>query len=177
MSVKTHVLLTILLVIAVSSGCATLQDVLNISKPSASLQGLRFEDITLSYAKILFDVEIENPYPVALPLVNMDYSIASHAKPFLSGQADLQGTIAPHSTESVRLPAKISYLELVQAFKGVKPGSVMPYSADVGLSVDTPGLGLIRLPIKKNGELLVPSISDISQIDWQEIILEKAREQ
>ena len=162
--------------IAMGSGCATLQNTLNIRKPNASLQGLKFEEITLKSATMLFEVEVENPYPVALPLVNVDYNLASRAKQFLSGKADLQSTIAPHSKESVSLPARISYSDLLQAFKGIKPGSVIPYSADMGLSVDTPALGLMRLPIKKEGELSVLTIPDISEVDWKKMILDKTKQ-
>lgn len=38
-------------------------------------------------------------------------------------------------------------------------GSKIPYSAELGLSVDTPALGLIRLPLKKEGELVLPTVS------------------
>ena len=165
MYIKKYVILIVSLMIAMGSGCATLQNTLNILKPNASLQGLKFEEITLKSATLLFEVEVENPYPVSLPLVNVDYNLASRARQFLSGKADLQSTIAPHSKESVSLPAKISYLDLLQAFKGIKPGSVIPYSADMGLSVDTPALGLMRLPIKKESELSVPTIPDISEVD------------
>ena len=172
--IKKYVTLMISLMIVMGSGCATIQDALNIRKPNASLQGLKFEDITLNSATLLFDVEIENPYPVALPLVNVDYNLATRAQPFLSGKADLQTTIPPHGKESVSLPAKISYLDLLQAFKGIKPGTMIPYNADIGLSVDTPALGLIRLPINKQGDLAVPTIPAISEIDWKKMILDKA---
>ena len=177
MYIKQYVILIVSLIIAMGSGCTTIQDVLNIRRPNASLQDLKFEEITLRSATLLFDVEIENPYPVALPLVNVDYNLVSRAKPFLSGKADLQSTIAPHSRESVSLPAKISYLDLLQAFKGIKPGSVIPYSADMGLSVDTPALGLLRLPINKQGDISVPTIPAISEIDWKKMLLDKATQQ
>ena len=174
MYIKKYLTLIVSLIVVMGLGCATIQNALNIRKPSASLQGLKFEEITLDSATLLFDVEIDNPYPVALPLVNVDYDLASRAKSFLSGKADLQTTIAAHSKKSVLLPAKVTYLDLLQAFKGIRPGSVIPYSADVGLSVDAPALGLLRLPIKREGELLVPTVPEISEIDWKQVILDRA---
>jgi hypothetical protein len=44
----------------------------------------------------------------------------------------------------------------------------------VGLSVDTPALGLVRLPLGKTGELSVPHIPKIDEIDWKKMILDKA---
>ena len=170
MSIKRWVIVVLVWTSVFSAGCATIESALNIRKPSVGLKGIRFDEITLNSATLLFDVEVENPYPVALPLVNVDYNLASRAKPFLTGQADLQTTIPPQAKETVSLPAKISYLDLLQAFKGIKPGSTIPYSADMGLSVDTPALGLLRLPIKKDGALSVPDISAISGIDWKKMI-------
>ena len=170
MNIKRWVIVALAWASVLSAGCATIESALNLRKPSVGLKGIRFEEITLSSATLLFDVEVENPYPVALPLLNMDYNLASQAKPFLTGQADLQTTISPQAKETVSLPARISYLDLLQAFKGIRPGSQIPYSADMGLSVDTPALGAIRLPIKKDGTLSVPSIPDVSGIDWKKMI-------
>jgi len=125
------------------------------------MKGLQFAEVTLTSATLLFDVEIENPYPVPLPLVNMDYSLTSNAQPFLAGKADLQSTIPAHGKEIVTLPATISYLDLIKAFQSVRPGSTISYHADLGLSVETPNLGLLRLPMKKNGEVLVPALPKI----------------
>lgn len=161
MYAKKYVILFVMLVGALVSGCATIQDVLDIRKPKVSMKGLKFGEVTLKSTTLLFDVEIENPYPAALPLVNMDYSLASNAQPFLSGKADLQSTIPAHGKETVTLPATISYLDLIQAYKVIRPGSTVPYSADLGLSVDAPNLGLLRLPMKKEGELLVPAMPKI----------------
>ena len=172
-----HVILTLPLTIALLSGCATIQDALNIRRPTATLNGLTFQDISLDSAQLLFDLEIENPYPVALPLLNLDYNLATQAKSFLTGKADLQTTIAPNSKASVSLPAKVTYLDLLQAFKNLRPGSVIPYTADLGLSVDTPALGTLRLPINKQGNLSVPTIPDIADVNWKQIILNKTRQQ
>ena len=87
----------------------------------------------------------------------------AEASPLLSGVADVQSTIPANGKKVVSLPAKIKYLDLVKAFKDFKPGSAIPYKADVGLFVDTPAIGKLRLPISKEGQLSVPSIPDIEK--------------
>jgi len=151
-------------------GCETIQQALNVKKPSASLKGLSFEDITLKSATLLFDVEVENPYPVALPLLDMDYAVTSGANKLLSGKADIQTTVPANEKKVVSLPAKVSYVDLVKAFMGIRPGSQIPYKADVGLSVDAPALGQIRLPLKKTGQLAVPAIPKVDEIDWKKLL-------
>ena len=70
-------------------------------------------------------------------------------------------------------PAKIKYLDLVKAFKDFRPGSKIPYKADIGLSVDTPAIGTLRLPLKKQGNLDVPAIPNLDEVDWKKIIIDK----
>ena len=103
---------------------------------------------------------------VALPLTNFDYTLSSRAEKFLSGSANSQTTVPAKSKKIVSLPARINYIGMLKALKAARPGSKIPYGAELGLSVDTPALGLIRLPLKKEGELVLPSISgtDINDI-------------
>jgi len=152
------------------TGCETMQEALNLKKPTARLTGLKFEEATLDSATLLFDVEIDNHYPAVLPLTNFDYNLSSGADKFLSGSAKSQTTVPPKSSKTISLPAKINYIEMLKALKGIRPGSKIPYNAELGLSVDTPALGLIRLPLKKEGELVLPSISDTTIKDIWDII-------
>ncbi|KYK23035.1 hypothetical protein AYK25_10265 [Thermoplasmatales archaeon SM1-50] len=166
MIAKRYLISTLALMLVYSAGCETIQETLNIRKPTARLTGLKFEEVKLDSAMLMFDVEIDNHYPVALPLTNFDYTLSSNAEKFLSGSSKSQTTVPAKSKQIVSLPAKINYMGMLKALKGVRPGSKIPYGAELGLSVDTPALGLIRLPLKKEGELVLPSISgtDINDI-------------
>jgi LEA14-like dessication related protein len=170
MIAKGYLIFVMSLMMAFFAGCETMQKTLNLRKPTARLTGLKFEEVKLDSATLLFDVEIDNHYPVALPLTNFDYSLTSGAKKFLSGDANSQSTVPKKSKKTVSLPAKINYIEMLKALKGVRPGAKIPYNAELGLSVDTPALGLIRLPLKKEGELVLPSISDTKVKDIWNII-------
>ncbi|MBN1123953.1 MAG: LEA type 2 family protein [Sedimentisphaerales bacterium] len=156
-------------------GCDSVQQALHLQKPTASLKGLSFEEISLTSATLLFDVEIKNPYPAALPLLNMEYGLTSGTRDLLSGRADLATTIPAKDSKTVSLPVKITYLSLVEAFKGIQPGSTIPYRADLGLSVDAPVLGQLALPLKREGQLTVPSIPNLDQIDWKSRVLDTLR--
>ena len=159
MNKRVYLMCAVVLLCVLFTACETMQDTLKLKKPAARLTGLKFQDVKLDSATLLFDVEVDNPYPVALPLTNLDYALSTGAEKFLSGSADAQTTVPAKSTEVVSLPARINYIEMLKALKGVRPGSKIPYKADLGLSVDTPALGLIRLPLKKEGELVLPTVS------------------
>jgi len=152
------------------AGCAALEDALLKKKPSASLVDVHLADISLKSASLVFDVEVENPYSVGLPLVNLDYDVSSKAQQLFTGAADLQTIIPAQSSQEVALPVTLNYIDLIKAFKDVRLGSVIPYEAAVGLSLDAPVLGRIRLTIEKSGQLTVPSIPKASEVDWKKLL-------
>ncbi len=167
---RNSILIIVLSILLITVGCESMRQIMNVKKPTASLQGVSFEDITLQSATLLFDVEIQNPYPAALPLLNMDYSLETGANKVLAGSADLQTTIPANDKKVVSLPARVRYIDLAKAFIGIKAGSKIPYKADVGLSVDTKALGQIRLPMNKSGQLSVPAIPNIDKLDWKKLL-------
>ncbi|MBC8468092.1 MAG: LEA type 2 family protein [Planctomycetes bacterium] len=173
MTAKRYIFFTWCLMAAGVAGCETIQESLSLNKPTARLTDLKIEDVKLDSATLLFDVEIENHYPVALPLTNFDYSLSSGAEKFLSGNAESQAAVPAKSSRTVSLPAKFNYIEMLKALKGVRPGSTIPYAAELGLSVNTPGLGVIRLPLKKEGELILPNVTGADIIDIWNIIKPK----
>lgn len=159
----------------VFSGCDTLNSLIQLEKPTASLTGVSFGDVSLKQAELRFDVEIKNPYSVALPLLNLDYSLQSGGLPLLVGKADIASTIPAKSSKVVTLPANFKYLELLnalRAFKDVQPGSQIPYIADLGLSIDSPVAGTLRLPLSKQGTLTIPTVEDITDMDWRKLLQE-----
>ena len=154
-------------------GCESLQQVLNLQKPTAQLVGVKFGGVSLEGAQLIFDVDINNPYPAPLPLLNIDYNLTSRDSNLFSGSADLEGTIPAKSSRVLSLPVNIKYLDLIKAFKDIRPGSAIPYKADIGLGLDAPALGKLRLPLDRQGILNVPDIPEADKIDLKRILLDK----
>jgi len=146
---KSAAVIALALLLASATGCGT--------KPSASITGMKVQGISLTDATMLFDVKVDNPYMLPLPLGNLDYALASGGQQFLTGNADVQGTIPAGASKTLPIPIKINYLKLISAVKGAKPGAVIPYTADLGLSVKAPLMGPLRVPMSKDGELKIPS--------------------
>jgi LEA14-like dessication related protein len=155
------------------AGCETIQEGLSSRKPTARITDLKIKDAGLDSATLVFDVEIENHYPVELPLTNFDYSLTSSSEEFLSGDAASQAVIPAGSSRTVSLPARIDYVGMLKALSNVRPGSTIPYGAQLGLSVKAPGLGVIKLPLRKEGELALPDITGGDIIDILETIRPK----
>jgi len=156
-------------------GCAALEGLLG-KRPTARIAGVGLKDIGLEAATLLFDVEVENPYAVPLPLVNLDYALAGKAEKFLTGQAKLQGSVPAASSKVVSLPARVGYAEVLRALKDVRAGAIVPYAAELGLSVDVPTAGPLRLQLKTEGQLPVPATPEIkiTEITWDKLTLDHA---
>jgi len=155
-------------------GCAILQRLLGGARtPTAQVTGVRITDFSLSDLTLAFDVTVNNPYTVALPLVNIDYALASQAQPFLQGQAPLQGSIPAGQSKVITLPAKVVFIELLKVLQGVRAGAMVPYHTTLGLSVNAPVVGMLRLPIEKDGQFPVPTAPGVavSSITWQNLSL------
>jgi LEA14-like dessication related protein len=155
------------IVLAVLAGC---------SAPSAKLTGVSLTDIDLQSVTIVFNVELTNPNASALPLANVDYELSSQGNSFFTGEAPLQGEVPARGTKTVSLPARIAYAQLLTALANVKLGSVLPYKAQLGLSVNVPILGKLRLPVSREGNLPVPTAPGVELvgIKWDKLTLDNA---
>ncbi|MBN2581701.1 MAG: LEA type 2 family protein [Planctomycetes bacterium] len=173
---RTVALATLGMVLATAGGCAQMQDLLRLNQPSAKIANVALKDVGLEDATLVFDVQVTNPYAAALPLANLDYALASGGKSFLSGKADLQGSVPAKGSKVVSLPAQVKYMDLLRVLGSVRPGAVVPYEAELGLSVDAPSVGPLRLPLTRQGKLPVPAppTVSVSEIAWTDLSLDQA---
>lgn len=143
-------------------GCAQVEEVLKAApKPSARVTGAQLENLTLERVGLVFDVEIANPYSVALPLLDTGYAIDSGGQQIVAGRVQPAGSIPAQGTTSVKVPATVEFSALLAALKGVRPGAVVPYTARIDLAVDAPVIGRTSLPVTRSGELPVPAAPDV----------------
>jgi LEA14-like dessication related protein len=153
------------------AGCQSMQDVLsNAPKPGAHVIGASIRGLSLQNIVLLFDIEVDNPYSVALPLADLGYVLTSNGKTFLEGSLKPTGTIPAHGKQVLQVPATVQFSSLASVLKGVKPGSVVPYTANFKIGVDTPVVGHVDVPLSKSGELPVPAVP---RVDMQSFAIDK----
>lgn len=145
-------------------GCKALSDLAaGAPKPGLAVKGVRFGEVSTSGLNLIFDTEVSNPYSVDLPLVNLDYSLASSGTTFVTGSAPIQGTVPANGSKIVALPAKVDFSRVFSVLQAVRPGAVVPYAATLNLAVDGPaGVGRLALPLNKSGDLPVPAVPEVS---------------
>ncbi len=144
------------------SGCETLEGILKTgAKPTARIISTELKNLSLEKIDLVFNVEVANPYSVDLPLLDLAYAVGSGGTGLLQGNIKPSGAVPARGTSVIQLPARISFASLIRTLKGVRPGSVVPYKADLTLGVDAPVVGMLTLPMSKSGELPVPAAPEV----------------
>jgi LEA14-like dessication related protein len=144
------------------SGCKSLNNVLDSApKPTARVIGTELKNLSLDNLDLVFSVEVANPYPAALPLLDLAYKLGSGGNDILQGSIKPPGSVPARGSSVIQLPARIAFATLIKALKGVSAGSVVPYQANLELGVDAPLLGRLTLPLSQSGELPIPAVPHV----------------
>jgi len=149
------------LMIIFFAACDTAPDIQYDQKPTARIQAMRFGDIELDYATVLFDVEIDNPYPVSLPVRRLRYALINDGRTFLTATIFNNVIVPPNTKNVLTLPDKVTYARLLRALDGV-PGLKIPFKAELTLSLDMPGSEWIDLHAEKEGSVVLPERPEIN---------------
>jgi len=158
------------------AACGSLDKAIDSApKPAARLLGVGVRDLRLHSVDLVFDVEVSNPYAVSLPLVNLNYALTSGKQQLLAGSIKPSGSVPAGGSSIIQLPARLDLPGLLKTLPGVKPGALVPYTAQLNIIVEPPLLGPMNLPLKRSGEIPVPAIPEISlaTFDVDTLSLEK----
>lgn len=164
----------------VLAGCESLSPMLGGMLESAPKPGIRIvdaqvADLSATSLDMVFDVEVENPYPVPLPVIGIDYALdagESSGEPIFKGDAGSQGSIPANGKKVIQAPVGVQFARLIEAGRGIRPGMVLPYKADLGFKVAPPGgAEPLRLPVSHKGELPVPAVPKVAVDDltWTKV--------
>ncbi|HCO93370.1 MAG TPA: hypothetical protein DIU00_05370 [Phycisphaerales bacterium] len=142
------------------TGCETTPDIQYDREPAVRLDAMRFGGVELDYATLLFDVEIDNPYPVGLSVPRLRYALISEGRTFLTATALNNVTVPPNTKKVITLADEVTYARLLRALDG-EPGLTIPFKAELTLSLDTPGSEWINLHVENEGYIVLPEPPEI----------------
>ncbi len=142
------------------NGCAALRA--GVPTPSARISGVGLENLNLSGVTLRLDVAVTNPYGVDLPVRRIQVGLSSRGQTFLTADADTPEPVAAHATTTVPVPVTVSFHDLLATASEIEPGAVVPYRAELRLSMDAPVVGLVSVPVSHDGEVPVPAPPTVS---------------
>jgi len=163
---RSSVLLLILISTAIVIfffSCSALDSVIrdNVQKPKVSFRSAELVGLSFSDADMLFVLEIENPNPFGVHMAGFDYDFKIDDATFVSGKKDDRLDIDAGGTSSVELPLNLIYGDLFNSFSSLVDRDESSYEITLGFSFDLPVLGMIRIPVSREGVLPVLRIPNI----------------
>ena len=145
----------VLILVPLLAGCAGLRQI--VPTPSASIESADVAGVSFTGVTLRFQVNVTNPYGSAMPLIGLDYTLASRGNTFLKGDLPARESIPAGSSSVIPMDVTLPFQALRDIGETVRPGAEIPYRADLGIKVDAPVVGVIRVPAAKDGTLLIPS--------------------
>lgn len=160
--VRTLKIGSLFLFIAFFHSCAQLNELTNISKPSASVVDMNITGLTLQDIELTADIEIDNPNSVGVDMTSYTYSLDINEKNFVAGNAQRGLKIDAKNSSMVQVPVTLTFLELLQTFQSMRDQDESDYKFAASFGFDLPVLGTVEVPVQYSGKIPVvkqPSIS------------------
>ncbi|HEX2971623.1 MAG TPA: LEA type 2 family protein [Tepidisphaeraceae bacterium] len=130
-----------------------------IKRPTASVQSVALREITSTGFTMNFNVQIDNPNAVALPVSDMDYRLQLAGAKVLQGAAQSPGSIPAKGQQAIDLPVVVNFEDLLAVADGIrKSGGDVPYAFDANFQFNSDLAwltGPVRLPVTYQGTLRV----------------------
>ncbi len=156
--------------------CAELKNLSSIQRPTVSVENMKVSNISLRDVELLFDVEIDNPNALALSLASYEYDFQINSSSFVKGVQALDTQIDANSASTISIPVTFTFEELYNTFTSLKSQDEASYALLGAVGVNLPVLGLIEVPIEKEGNFPIvkaPSLS-LSGVSIKSLSLTKA---
>lgn len=137
--------------------------------PSAKIDSVRFSSLSLSQCTLDFGVTMTNPNAVPLPLVDLQYGVASHDRTVISGTAPLSGAVPASGSRAFSVPVTISFNDLAAAVAQARPGTLVPYTATLGVVTNIAGSETQTYSVSHSGRVpyALPPVLSVQEASWR----------
>ena len=158
------IILGMLLMVLVT-GCESLG-----RTPSAKITGYKLDGLSLDGVTLAFEVKVKNPTKQPLAISELEYALTNReieGEPFVQGSAPLTDVVNASSSRTIKMPATLSFAQLLEAMDQGEPGSVIAYAADLALVTDhrTQESDVLKLPMKWEGKFPIPAMPKVEMIE------------
>lgn len=162
-------LLPVILIITASMliQCTSFDPSMFKKKPTARIASVEIESITLQDITFLFDVAIDNPYPVTIRLAGVSFDFLVENDRVFSSKTGREIRVERQSSSTTPLSVTITYRELARAVKNYTRRDYINCTIKGDILVKVPSLGIPGVPpsltfpysVKKKMPALKPNLS------------------
>lgn len=148
------------------SGCAALQEQLNVQKPTADVKGVNIADMTLDSVSLLVDLNINNPNAFGFNTNGFDLALAVEESTLATlDQSDRSLSVPANGTATTSVPLTLKFADIYNAISSLKDKDEFNYGIDAGFKVALPVIGDVRIPVNFASSLPIPKRPEISFSD------------
>ncbi len=146
-----------------ASGCALLRNLFSAAfvSPTLTFRSATLADASLSGATLHLTYALKNPNQVGLRLAHVDYTLLVEGKQVVAGSPPNGLQLAPNGVTELTFPASVRFAELAPVLVTFLTQDKARFQARGTLGLDTP-IGLLKLPLEKEGEFEVPKVPALS---------------
>src|SRR5262245_45640602 len=152
--------LVVLPLILISLACT------NVKQPTARLTSMNVADVTAQGFTMAFDLDVQNPNAVALPISGVDYKVNIGGFKVGEGKATPAGTVPANGSIPIKVPVTLTFEDLLAAEKAIVAAQgTVPFQIDGSLKFSggaknalTDITGGLNVPLKYQGSLDVTQL-------------------
>jgi LEA14-like dessication related protein len=148
--VRIHRFITLLLMFALLSGCASF-----IHEPRIAIKGTSLIGLDSSGIDVEFYLGITNPNTFDLSLLGYTYDLRVMTLPLSTGGTQVAVSFPAGKETDMRLPVHLTFTSLLEILKRQPDPDKLPYHMNARLYVKHP-LGEMVIPVEKNDTLKIP---------------------
>lgn len=167
---KFYQLIFIIMHLSFFFTCSTLQKFAKIQRPAISVKSVRISDFSFQKLDLAFDIDIENPNDLSISLAGFDYDFWLNEASFVKGNQKSDLIIDGLKTSTLEIPLELQFHDIYQAYQAVKDQDSLRYKMLLGVNLNLPILGEIRIPVKHDGH--VPMVK-LPELRFQNLQIKK----
>lgn len=164
MKLRFAAVLPILVFCIASTGCAYLPSNL---QPEIVGVNPRITGIDLQGVNMAFDLDVKNPYPVAIKSPKFKYSLAVEGTPLASEQTAEGVDLPARKTGTASLPVRVGYQDLFNIVGGMRGANKANYAIDGAFLIDAVGKNF-ELPFGHEGILPILQPPKFSAVNMKQ---------
>lgn len=143
-------------------GCAALQDLVQIQKPSIRVTSTKLTALNFEGLDLNLTFEIDNPNALAVSAEGFDYDFKLNGHSFVQGKESKAVSIPATGKGYVDLPVSLAFKDIYQTVVSLKNQDSTRYEISAGFNFNLPVLGPIRVPVSKQGDLPLLKLPKVS---------------
>lgn len=152
----------LLIVLLLSVSCNRLNELVSVQKTTLSISDYRISALTLEDIAFTFDVEVNNPNPWSVSVSEYSYDFQISEQSLVTGSQTTALNINASQASIIQVPVQFSFRDVYATISDVREQEETSYSMNTRVTIDVPILGVIDLPLEKEGTFPIPKTPKLS---------------